>query len=202
MTLAFELFLKEHSMKGSEKADGYSKSLFAELDANEKGIVFGLLESELPWSLEWLFLLDRDKALSVAKNQEVKLRGNPYADAFILQQQIVEHSGDLAYQEHMIEDYFHYIDSKKPLVIDALNHTPMNESVLKFFEKIILVETNHSAVARASRHTLNAMAFSRATESDKKLYERLLSDLKSDDVAQKKRALAEVHKYHQQLESE
>lgn len=164
MTLAFETFLKEHSMRGSEKADGYSASLFAGLDADEKQIVFTLLEAELPWSIEWLFLVDKDRALSAAKNEESKLRGAPYADAFMLQQRIVQHSGDLAYQEHMIEDYFHYIDSKRPLVLDAISRTPMNETVLNFFKKVIVVETNHSAVTRASRHMLNAMTASRLTD--------------------------------------
>lgn len=197
--MAFEEFLKQHSAEGSEKADGYSKSLLTELDANEKEMAFTLLESELPWSIEWLFILDRDKALSIAKSEEAKRRGDPYADVFMLQQQIVEHSGDLAYQERIIEDYFHYIDRKKPLVVDAISRTPMTESTLNFFKKIILVETNRSAVARASRHILNAMLISRSTDLEKKIYDRLLSNLKSDDVTTKKRALAEVDRYRQQL---
>jgi len=167
MTLAFENFLKQHNAEGSEKADGYSTSLLTELDVNEKEMAFELLESKLPWSIEWLFLLDRDKALSTAKEEEAKRRGDSYADVFMLQQQIVEHSGDLAYQERMIEDYFHYIDGKKPLVIDAISRTPVTEAALNFFKKIILVETNRSAVARASRHILNTTRISRSKDSEK-----------------------------------
>ena len=82
MTLAFENFLKQHNAEGSEKADGYSTSLLTELDVNEKEMDFELLESKLPWSIEWLFLLDRDKALSTAKEEEAKRRGDSYADVF------------------------------------------------------------------------------------------------------------------------
>lgn len=192
MTLAFETFMKQHNSVGSEKADGYGRNAFVGLDAHEKEVVFNLLLTELPWSAEWLFRLDSKKALIAAKEKEEKLRGNPYEDVFILQEQIVKYSGDLLYQKHMVEDYFNYMDSSKPLVIDSISRTPTNEDVLSFFKQIIMVEADASAVARASRHLLNAMKIPCDTDEEEKIYNRLITALRSEDIKIKKKAIAEV----------
>jgi hypothetical protein len=124
MTLAFETFMRQCRLTGREKADGYSRDAFIGLAPNEKDIVLQKLASELPWSAEWLFFVDEQKALAIAKEKEQSLRGNPYQDVFRIQQQLVKYSGDLLYQKHMIEDYPKYIDELKPLVVDAKLGTP------------------------------------------------------------------------------
>jgi hypothetical protein len=58
-------------------------------------MVFGLLESELPWVTEWLFFFDSEKALVVAKEKEVRLRGRRYGDAYMLPEQMTKYSGNL-----------------------------------------------------------------------------------------------------------
>jgi len=199
MTLAFEKFMKQYEMTGSEKADGYSRDALTGLDNHEKETVFQLLIKELPWSVEWLFFLDPVRALDAVKKEEERLRGDPYKHVYMLQQQIVKKSGDLLYQKRMIEDYPNYIESLKPLVVDAVGNTPTNALVLEFLKQLVLVETNPSAVARASRHLLNAVKLPRSNELEEKKFSRLMDELRSDNTQAKRRAIREVEKYEQRL---
>lgn len=43
MTVAFDIFMREHHATGSEKADGYSRNAFIGLSPQEKEQVFRLL---------------------------------------------------------------------------------------------------------------------------------------------------------------
>ena len=182
-------------MIGSEKADGYSQDAFTGLDDHEKETVFKLLVTELPWSVEWLFFLDPARALVVTKELEEKLRSDSYADVYMLQQKLVKYSGDLLYQKHMIEDYANYDDDSKPLVVDAIHRTPANEATIKFFKQIVLTEVNASAVARASRHLLDAVRIARVTKSDEINYDRLVNELRSESTQVKMQAIAKIEKY-------
>jgi hypothetical protein len=195
MTSAFEKFMKQYKMTGSEKADGYSRDVFIGLNEHEEEEVFVLLTTELPWSAEWLFFLNPAKAAVVAKDLEKKMRGDPYKDTYMLQRQLIKYTGELDYQTHMIEDYPNYPDSSRPYVVDAVDGTPINQAQLDFFKQVILVEVNSTAVARASRHLLDAKKFPRISEIDKKKYDRILNELRSDSVQVKKRAIAEIDKY-------
>lgn len=199
MTLAFDTFMKQHNMTGSEKADGYSKDSFVGLESHEKETVFQLLSKELPWSVEWLFYLDPAKALVVAKKEEEKLRGDPFQHVYMLQQHIAQNTGDLLYQKRMIEDYPHYTDNLKPLVVDAISRTPVNKAVIDFFKQVILVEANPSAVARASRHVLKAVKVPRTNEIEERKFSRMVSELRSEEMHTKLRAIAEVERYQQLL---
>lgn len=167
MTSVFEKFMRQYKMTGSEKADGYSQDVFVGLSENEKRTVFELLVTELPWEIEWLFFIDPEKALRIAKEKESKLRGDPYGHAYLFQQQIVKYSGDLLYQKRMIDDYPGYPERVRPLVVDAIHRTPKNEDTVAFFKHVVLVEVNASAVARASRHLLDSLKVPQATEAEK-----------------------------------
>jgi len=195
MTLAFEKFMLEYGMTGAEKADGYSPSAFLELDEREKKIVFSLLVKELPWSAEWLFPLDPDAALIIAKEKEKELRGNGYAHVYKLQQFIVKYSGDLVYQAHMIEDYPNYDEDLKPRVVDAIHCTPKNSATAEFFKRVILTEVTTDAVARASRHFLDDLSFPNATGEEKNIYRRLMNELRSDGLKDKLGAIRYVEKW-------
>lgn len=195
MTLAFEKFMRQYKMTGSEKADGYSQDVFVGLDENEKKTVFDLLVTELPWGIEWIFFLDLEKALVIAKEKEAQLRGNPYGDAYLFQQKIVKFSGDLSYQKHMIDDYPCYPDRVRPLVVDAIHRTPTNENTVAFFKHVILTDVNPSAVARASRHLLDALKVPQASEAEKENFRSLVAELRNDDTVTKLRAFARLEKY-------
>lgn len=80
-----------------------------------------MLVKELPFSVEWLFFLDADKALPVVKKEEERLKGDGYGNGYLLQEELVRFTGDLSYQDRMIEDYPAYTDSLKPLVVDAID---------------------------------------------------------------------------------
>lgn len=195
MTLAFEMFMQQYRSTGSEKADGYSRDALLGLDGDERKKVFKLLETELPWSAEWLFLVDREKASVVVREKEEELRGDPYAHVYMLQEQLVKHFGDLLYQQHIIEDYPNYIDSLRPLVVDSVGRTPANEAARDFFKQVILVEVNSSAVARASRHLLNSLAVPRKTEDEETKYKQLIAELRGDSAQVKRRAIAELERH-------
>lgn len=154
MSTGFDEFMRQYGMKGSEKADGYSRDAFLGLDEFEKKEVFKLLVMELPFSAEWLFFLDAEKALPVAKEEENRLRGNGFQHVYMLQEQIVKYTGDIRYQNRMIEDYSGYKEYIKPHVVDAVGHKPVNQRSLNFFKQVILTETNADAVARATRRLL------------------------------------------------
>jgi hypothetical protein len=194
MTQAFETFMKQHKSTGSQKADGYSSDAFEGLNDREKAIVFDLLASELPWygAVKWIFTLDPKQALTISKELEKRLRGDPYGDAYMIQPSLLQYSGDMIYQKHLIEDYSNYVDDKKPYVVDAVDKTPINAASVDFFKRVILTEVNSSAVARASRYFLNSMNVPNKTEADRKYYIRLLDDLRSDSTATKLRAIAQV----------
>jgi hypothetical protein len=68
MTAAFDEFMRQHRMTGSEKADGYSPSVFVDLSEEEKPIVLSLLLQELPWSADWIWVVAPDKAEIVLKS--------------------------------------------------------------------------------------------------------------------------------------
>nr|WP_315219349.1 hypothetical protein [uncultured Duganella sp.] len=194
MTSAFELFKKQYEMTGSEKADGYSRDAFIGLDADEKEVVFDLLATELPFSADWLFFIDAEKAISYAKKKEKELRGSPYKHVYMLQENLVRYSGELVYQEHMIEDYANYANRLKPLVIESISRTPTNETVISFFKQIVLVEADADSVASAADNLLYLLKFPRSTVEEKQKYDRLFSELRSDNNEAKKRALAEIRK--------
>ena len=182
MTAAFNEFMRQYKMTGSEKADGYSRKAFEGLDTREKEEVFHLLKQELPYSVEWLFFLHSKKALDVAKEEEAKLRGNGYVDVSILQKQLVKHSGDLSYQNHMIEDYPSYTDTLKPSIVESVRNTPVTTNAICFFKQVILTETNVSAVTRAVLALLDALNIPNTTFSERTYYDRLADDLRDGKV--------------------
>lgn len=186
-------------MTGSDKADGYSDASFAGLSEEEKEIVFDLLLTELPWSIRWLFVLDAAKAAVVARQKEYELRVQHGADVYMLQQQLVNYTGDLRYQAHMIEDYRQYRANVRPLVIDAIRRTPTNQATIDFFKRVLLDEVSESALARAARHLFDAVQFPRATDADKANYNRLFSDLHSDSRDVREAALDKIGKYETAL---
>ena len=192
MTVAYDTFMKQYHATGSEKADGYSRDAFIGLTAQEKDEVFRLLATELPWSVDWLFFLDAERALPIVKEEEEKGRDDPYGDTYKLQAAIVDHTGDLTYQAHMIEDYPAYHKRKKPLVVDAINRTPVNDATIGFFRKLILTETNEDALDGASMYFLDALHVANATPEDRVRYDRLLDALRSDDTSAKLRAIGQA----------
>lgn len=194
MTTAFNEFMRQSKMTGREKADGYSQDAFIGLDEYEKETVFDLLVTELPFSAEWLFPLDTKKAIAIVKEKEKEFRGSPYKHVYMLQENLVKYSGDLTYQEHMIEDYTNYADRLKPLVVESISRTPTNETTINFFKQIVLVETNTNAVARAADNLLYLLKFPRSTTAEKQKYDRLIAELRSDNNEVKKRALGEIEK--------
>lgn len=182
-------------MTGSEKADGYSMDAFTGLSEQEKEIAFEFLLKELPWSTKWLFLLDAQKAVLAARETEEEMRNKDGEDVYMLQQQLVKYTGDLVYQQHMIEDYTKYRDKVRPLVVDAIDRTPTNQAKIDFFKHVLLIEMNSNAVTRAARHLLDAINFPHSTDFDKANYDRLISDLRSDDTRVKGNALGKIQKY-------
>ena len=173
-------FLAKFGSTGSEKADGYSRNDFIGLTECEKKTAFDYLVLELPWEVEWLFFLDPKRAAIVAKKKEAEERGNRHSHVYLIQKQLVNQCGEMKYQQHMIDDYYNYIDCLKPLVVDAIAQTPRSNSSVNFFKNLILVESNEDALASASVHFLNSLGFMRETESEKKVYLQLLSQLRCD----------------------
>ena len=139
-------------------------------------------------------LWKNQKAQAVAKEREAELRGKPYSDNYVLQQQIVKYSGDLRYQQRMIDDYPGYSDSVRPLVVDAIHRTPQNENTIAFFKNVILTEVNGSAVARASRHLLDALKVPQSTEAEKEKYRAMVAELRSDDTQRKLRMITKLER--------
>jgi hypothetical protein len=195
MTAAFNEFMRQHTMTGSEKADGYSRNAFVGLDEGEKEEVFRLLVEELPYSVEWLFFVDPRRSLEVVKKVEADFRGRPFTPVFLLQEELIAHTKDMAYQEHLIEDYLRYDGTMRPRVVDAVGRTPTSAASIGFFRQVILTESNDTAVARAARGLLDALNVPYTTEPDKKTYQRLISELRSKYVDEKLRALNELAKF-------
>jgi hypothetical protein len=195
MTLAFDKFMEQYNMTGREKADGYSRDMLVGLEPDEKDTVFKLLTKEIPWSAEWLLFLDKDKALSFLKQKENELRGNPYADVYRIQEQLVKYSGDLTYQKHMIDDYPNYVTTLKSFVVDSIDRTPSNRDTIDFFKKIILVEVDEDAVAGASVYLLDSIGVPHGTDAEENNYSRLIKNLRSHDIEIKRRALVELEMY-------
>ncbi|WP_374584547.1 hypothetical protein [Pseudoduganella sp.] len=193
MTAAFEVFMQQYRMTGSEKADGYSRDAFLGLDDEEKETVFGLLLNELPFSAEWLFFLDREKAIAVAKVEETRLRRDAYAHAYMIQEQLLRHTGELVYQRHMLEDYPHYAAYLKPHLISAVGRTPQNSDTSAFLRQVILTDADEHAVARAAWVLSSGLPV-----RDKETRDRLIDGVRS--MAGKTIALAQFDGTAQLLE--
>lgn len=194
MSCMIKNFLTKFGRTGSEKADGYSRNDFIGLTEFEKKTAFDYLVLELPWEVEWLFFLDPKRAATVAKQKEAEERGNRHSHVYLIQKQLVNQCGEMKYQQHMIDDYYNYIDCLKPLVVDAIAQTPRSSSSVNFFKHLILVESNEDALAGASVHFLNSLGFIRETESEKKAYLQLLSQLRCDSRLVKLSAIEYVLK--------
>ncbi len=192
MTRAFDTFLRQYRATGSEKADGYSRDAFIGLAEGEKVEVFDLLVKELPWAADWLFCLDGEKAMAVAQALEQGMRGGGYSGVHWLQREMVKYSGDLRYQQHMVDDYAAYADSVRPQVIDSIAGTPMNACTFHFFRQVILTETRDDAQFRACWRYLHAIQVPRVTDADEANHERWLDVLRNGDSEAKQRALAEL----------
>ena len=201
MTAAFSEFMRQYKMTGSEKADGYSQSAFIGLDEHEKEEVFNILATELPYSVQWLFFLNKERALPLVKQEEKKLRGDGYARVYMLQEELLDHTGDLSYQKHMIEDYPGYVDYLKPLVVDAVGRTPPTVESVSFLKQVILTETDSDAVARAARRLLNALKVPRVTEADQTNYRKLIGELRSDNIKEKLNVFMRLTKLETELSS-
>jgi hypothetical protein len=199
MTSSFDNFMKQYEKTGSEKADGYSRDVFIGLSDQEESIVFDLLMRELPFSAEWLFFLNAEKALAVVKKKEERLRGDGYASNYLLQEELIKFTGDLSYQDRMIESYPGYTDNKKPLVVDAIGRTPATAATINFFKNVILTEVNSSAVARAARALMSDLAIPRGTESEENTYHRIVSDLRNEVLDVKLRALRQIEPFEVNL---
>jgi len=111
-------------MTGSEKADGYLRDAFDGLAESERETVFRLLESELLFSVEWLFYLDSKLASEVVAKAEREYRGDGYRHVFLLQESMIRHTGQMQYQEHLLGNYSNYVGRLKPLIINAVGRTP------------------------------------------------------------------------------
>jgi len=188
-------------MTGREKADGYTQSAFLGLNNLEKEEVFNMLVKELPYSVQWLFFLDKDKALPLVKQEEKKKRGNGFSRVYMLQEELLNHTGDLSYQKSMIEDYSSYVDYLKPLVVDAIGRTPPTIESVSFLKQVILTETDGDAVSRAAHRLLKALDVPRVSEADETNYRKLIDDLESDNVTEKLNAFKRLTKFETQLSS-
>lgn len=192
MTAAFDTFMAQYRMTGSEKADGYTRDAFDGLTEAESETVFKLLESELPYSASWLFHLDPRRAQIVAQEVEEKLRGDGYSSVFLLQEYMVRYSGDIRYQEHMLEDYPSYIDRLKPLVVDAVGRTPANHNSIAFLERVVISETKLSTVKRAALRLLWHSGCAREHDDDKGDYAELLEQLTDEDDIVRRNAIDRI----------
>lgn len=192
LTKAFEIFLKEHEAKGREKTDGYSPEAFQGLDDYERKTVFRLLAEELPWSVKWLFYLDKDEATKITVAIEEKMRGDKYSHIYLLQEQLLLHAASNDYQIRMIEDYQNYDEDLKPKVIRCICRTPFNENVLNFLRTIVLAEVNSSAIYWSSIHLLDMALVFYSEKLDEKRREELISSLRGNDRLMKLNAIDDM----------
>ncbi|QJD89341.1 hypothetical protein HH213_03990 [Duganella dendranthematis] len=187
MTAAFDEFMRQHRMTGSEKADGYSPSVFVDLSEEEKPIVLSLLLQELPWSADWIWVVAPDKAEIVLKEWIEARRGDPYRHVYMAQQSLVRHTGDLRYQQQMVEDYPGYHDEMKHRVVDAIHYTPVNVETIAFFKYVVLEDADADARFAAAFSVLDSLQVPDTAE-----YEQLLGHLRSEDVELRAAALAQL----------
>ena len=193
MTVAFDTFLKQYNMTGSEKADGYSSDAFEGLTQEEKVIVFDMLVEQLPWASDWLFRLDPEKALVVAKEIEPGIRA--MSGAGWLQREIVRYSGDLVYQQHMIEDYEQCGDYAKATLIACISDTPTNEETVAFLKHAMLTERDSHIAFRAGWALLSALEISTSTEAGKALDDTVRRAAHSENPADRHAALERIAMY-------
>jgi hypothetical protein len=192
MTIAFENFLAQYHATGSEKADGYFPDAFDGLSESEKDVVFKLLETELPFSVKWLFVVDPARAYEVVSAEEARMRGDSYMETYLMQEQLVKHSGDMQYLKRMLEDYPIYIDRLKPSVVNTVGRLPVNQDAIDFFKKVILFETNGDAVFHAARQLLIALEFPRQSDDEKQQYRQLLKHLTDESFDVRSRAIDRI----------
>lgn len=195
MTRAYENFLRQYQAIGSEKADGYSRDVFEGLELQEKADVFKKLQSELPYTVDWLFLLDPAEAASIAKEKIHLWRGDPGKRVFLLQEAVIEHMGDLLYQEQMFQDYPHYADYLRPHAVRSISRTPSNVAKINFFKQVILVDANEEAVFEAADALLNMLGVPSSSDGEIQHYQYLQDRLCSQRVQDKLNAFTELEKY-------
>ncbi|MYM73113.1 hypothetical protein GTP56_13030 [Duganella sp. FT134W] len=187
MSAAFDEFMRQQRMTGSEKADGYSPNVFVGLSEEEKPIVLSLLLRELPWSAEWIWVVAPDNAEIILREWIDARRGDPYRHVYMALQSLVRHTGDLRYQQQMIEDYPSYHDDLKHQVVDAIHYTPVNVETINLFKHVVLEDADADARFSAAYSLLDSLQVRQNAE-----YERLLGHLRSEDLQLRAAALAQL----------
>lgn len=194
MTAAYEKFMDQYRAIGSAKADGYSRDVFIGLEMDEQEEVFNLLVSELPNTVNWLFVLDPEKALPIVRNRVQMWRGDRGKHVFLLQEALIKYGGDMTYQAQMIDDYPGYIDYLRPQAVAAIGRTPTNGATITFFKQVILTETKSEAVFRAADELLSALGVQCSTAEEIQQYRCYLLNLCSENVQDKLGVLSELEK--------
>lgn len=138
------------------------------------------------------FLLDPDNAINTAKAELQRLRGDPYAAAHLLQVQLLSYTGDLQYQQDMVDDYDTYADYLKPQVIRTLWSTPGSKNVTALFARVICEEADPDTRASASIGFLRALNVPHHGAEEKSDYDRLYAQLRSNDPESRRQAIDEI----------
>jgi hypothetical protein len=190
---AYQRFLRQYRATGQIKADGYARSHFDGLTAEEKRDAFALLEEEVrfdPAVVPWLFYLDRAEATAAALDLLERERNNPHLPAFALYAELQRYASDLRYQDLMMQQYPQLLPEHRLRAVEALGRTPPSAALVAFLESAVLTELDPPVRNNAAYQLLKALQLPYSSDDDIARFRCLLFRLGSANIADRKNALA------------
>ena len=192
MSAAWDRFERQLHTTGREKADGYSAAHFEGLTAEERARAFDLLRQEArvdPTVAEWLFHLDPTRAEAACLDLIDQERGDPQFPAFVVERALCEHTGDLRYQQRMIDRYPGLPADQKLRALEHLGRTPATTPLRRHLEGVLLHETDQDLLASAAYHLLRAHGQPYTTDADKARFRDLLVRLSDPSLPTRQQTL-------------
>lgn len=179
MTTTYDKFLEQFHAQGRQKADGYDKSHFDGLTTDEMEKAFELLTGEClaPGVFEWLNLLDRQRAIALAK-QQIQLHPagkSGIQRAYSYLHFIEKGNSDIFNLMHIYPNLPNRDRDETLWIIEKSNIPQTKKSV--FFEQTLETETDIDVATTAADFFLVENAIPRSTPVERKKFYELRSKL-------------------------
>lgn len=200
MTLAYERFLNYFKKMGRERIDGLDRSYFEGMTNQEKDKSFDFLLKEFQSgsseAVEGLRAHSGEKILNLFLDRIAELRDK----ASLIEQRLSlsvslwQMSGDIQYQDDMIEMLEHQDEFIRAFALSALDQTPTSVKLVRRLEKICIEESTELIVQAAAQQLLKRHGITLYDRDKADSYRSIYKQLKSGDIDEIKLGLSKLDK--------
>ena len=193
---AYERFLNFFKSAGRERLDGLDRSYFDGMPDNEKERAFDYLLKEFQSgsseAVDGLQALSGRKIYDVFMNKIIELRKSKSIteQRLSLSISLWQMSGDVQYQDDMIDMLEHPNEFVRAGALSALEQTPTTSRLIKRLEKILFEDPAELIIMAAAQQLLRQHGLSLDDNKQADSYKSIYKQLKSEDINEKKLGLS------------